>query len=70
MVGCFGVSGGRWAYADKYMIHLPANSMLEKTIAWLPSRPMDGPPHEVRRPPFQELLSAIPAFRPSSPARC
>jgi len=33
----------------KYTIRLPANSILQKSIAWLLKRPIGRPPHEVRR---------------------
>jgi Transposase DDE domain group 1 len=33
----------------KYTIRLPANSILQESIAWLLKRPIGRPPHEVRR---------------------
>jgi Transposase DDE domain group 1 len=33
----------------KYTIRLPANSVLQESIAWLLKRPVGRPPHEVRR---------------------
>jgi Transposase DDE domain group 1 len=33
----------------KYAIRLPANAVLQDTIAWLLKRPVGRPPHEVRR---------------------
>ena len=33
----------------KYTIRLPANSVLQESIAWLLTRPVGRPPHEVRR---------------------
>ncbi len=33
----------------KYTIRLPANAVLQASIAWLLKRPVGRPPHEVRR---------------------
>jgi hypothetical protein len=33
----------------KYTIRLPANALLQQSIAWLLKRPVGRPPHEVRR---------------------
>ena len=33
----------------KYAIRLPANSVLQESVAWLLTRPVGRPPHEVRR---------------------
>ena len=37
------------AESYKYTIRLPANAVLQDSIAWLLQRPMGRPPHEVRR---------------------
>src|SRR3712207_9489609 len=33
----------------RYAIRLPANAVLQESIAWLLRRPVGRPPHEVRR---------------------
>src|SRR3712207_9126409 len=33
----------------RYAIRLPANAVLQESIAWLLKRPVGRPPHEVRR---------------------